>query len=525
MGNTIQAMDLLTTKVLWKAAEFEIQKTTDLKPGTKEDIEAGTDAYYKAVAAKYEEILETSQPQYGAMQKNAIQRSQSELVRSLTMFKTQPFQNMNLLINSITNYSDKAADAKANPDSAEAKAALGEARVKLARTVSGQVASAVMVAVMTALGKALMHKMGGYRDDKGDITPESVGAQLMRDSASSVMGMVAGGTELYNLVDGLIQGRSPYDIEAAGVSTVNEMYQNTYNLWQASTVLGDADMTAEEKWNKMQPKLWKFAGSLSQIFGWPTENVRGLIDGIAANTKDMIAGKPFSYQESGLSFLGAAQGRETSNSAVAGYIAQAMMDGNEAEATRLYNEQLRQGKKADALNTAIATWQKANIPEIREAAQAIDSGDLTEYNRLINELTKMGLSMTNAVKYVEAVRKKSQEGSREQATGSSNSGSALTYQEILDGMTKETATSESMSYTNGMMNSLLEDGNVDAAKQVRDDMIANALSIDTGGGKPLGALVLEKLGVNGNTAVYGVSFNVNKSDRRRYLIECAFRRT
>ena len=35
-----------------------------------------------------------------------------------------------------------------------------------------------------------------------------------------------------------------------------------------------------------------------------------------------------------------------------------------------------------------------------------------------------------------------------------------------------------------------------------DDMIANALSIDTGGGKPLGALVLEKLGVNDTAQSY-----------------------
>lgn len=467
LTNGIQGMDVATTKVIWKAAEYYVDEHNP-------NLSRGTDEYNRAVARIYEQALEGTQPEYGTMQRPGILRSQSQIVKSLTMYKTQSLQNFNILVDAATNLSDKAKAAKAN-NSEENQAALKAAKRQMATALSSQITSAVILGVMTAVGKALLHKLGGYRDDKGDLTAESVGGQILKDSASSVAGMVAGGSELFDLINGLIEGQSPFDIEAAGVSTINDLYQNTYAFLDAMKVIGDGDLTDAQKLSQMWPKVRKLGLSVTQLLGLPVGNFANLIDGIAANAADFATGKPGSFasgsplQIAGTPIIGSAQGRETSNKSVAGYIAQAMMDGDEAEAMRLYNEQLRQGKSVDALNSAIASWQKANIPEIKQAAEAIDNGDLSLYNQLINELTGKGLSMTNAVKYVEAERKKmtAEPKKEEEASG------ALTYQEILSGMTKETKTSEDNSYTNGMMNSLLEDGNVQAAMAVRDDMLAN----------------------------------------------------
>jgi pentatricopeptide repeat protein len=393
------------------------------------------------------------------------------------MYKTQSLQNFGILVDAAYNLSDKAKAVKAN-NSAENQAALKAAKTQMATAISSQITSAVILGVMTALGRALLHKMVGYRDDKGDLTAESVGGQILKDSVSSVAGMVVGGTEAFDLINGLIEGQSPFDIEAAGVSTINDLYQNLFGFGEAMKVIGDKELTNEQKMNQVWPKLRKMGLSVTQLLGLPVGNFLNLLDGIAANAADFATGKAGTFasksplQIAGTALIGSAQGRETSNKAVAGDIAKAMMDGNQAEAVRLYNEQLRQGKTADALNTAIATWQKENIPEIRQAAEAIEAGDITEYNRLINQLTEMGLSMTNAVKYVEAERKKGEKGNRQEAVGNSGP-SVMTYDEIVSGMTKATANSEQNAYTNGMMNSLLEDGNVEAAMAVRDDMLKN----------------------------------------------------
>ena len=93
------------------------------------------------------------------------------------------------------------------------------------------------------------------------------------------------------------------------------------------------------------------------------------------------------------------------------------------------------------------------------------------YNEKINALTHKGLSMANAVKYVEAARKKLNNVDLEtEPDRAETPAGMLTYEEIVASMRKDES---EQAYTNGMMNSLLEDGNLTAAIAIRDDMIAN----------------------------------------------------
>ena len=469
LTNGIQRTDISTTAVIWMACgEYVAENQPELKKGSLE--------FKQAQARVYEQTLESTQPEYGELQKAGVLRSNNQLVKQFTMYKTQSLQNLGILVDAVTNLSDKAKADKAN-STPETQAALREAKIGLARSTSALITGAVVLGVMQALGQALKHKLGGYRDDKGDLTAESVSNQIFKDSISSLAGMVVGGSEAFDFFNGLIEGKSPFDIEAASASMINDMYQNLWALGNSVSVIADSDKTPEQKLQALLPKFRKLGLSAAQMYGVPAGNILGLIDGIAANAADFATGKAGTFasqsplQIAGTALIGSAQGRETSNKAVAGYIAQAMMEGRQAEAVRLYNEQLRQGKTADALNSAIATWQKANIPEIREAAEAIDSGDLVGYNSKINQLVEMGLSMTNAVKYVEAVRKKNEKSGELRVESGANS--PMSYQDIVSGMTKTTATSEENSYTNGMMNSLLEDNNIEAAKAIRDDMLKN----------------------------------------------------
>lgn len=472
LGNGIQGADVLTTKVLWKAAEFWVEENTSLRPGSQESVKAGTDEFYKAVAEKYMETLEQTQPEYGQYQRPGVLRSKNAVVKSMTMFMTQRIQNFNILADSVMKLGDMKEALKADPKSAEAKQNYAKAKTDVAVAVSSQIMAAAMIAVLTALGKALTHKMGDYKDEKGDMTPEAVGRQLMKDGISSMAGIVVGGSELFDLISGLIEGKAPFDIEAGGVSTINDLYQNVFNLANAASVIGDDNTPWDQKLEKLKPKFWKFAGSIAELLGVPLNNVRNLVDGIAANTKDFIVGAPGSFQESGLAFLGSAQGRDVANKNVVPYIADAMARGDTAEVERLYNEQIRQGKTTDSINTALATYMKQNNPAIREAAEAIEAGDIGTYNDKINEITETGVSMADAVKWVEAERKKLTGPSEEETEQAQEAGRRMTYDEIVAGMTKESdAKTYGSGYTNGMMNSLLEDGHITEALAVREAML------------------------------------------------------
>ena len=463
--DTIRAMDEATTRVLIKACEFQVQKNNP-------ELEVGTDAYWKEVAKKYDPVIEETQPSSGVMQKNPLQRNKSTAVQAMIMFRTQLWKNLNRVIK-VTNDVGMAREMlKENPSSEEAKQNLKAKQRTMALTISGQVASAVMIAVLNMLGKMLLHKTDDYKDEKGDITMGAAGGRLAKDTISSMAGMVLGGSELFDFINGVTEGKAPYDIEAVGVSTINDLQQNLFGVINAGDTLADSSLSAGEKVEKLRPRVWKLAGTIGELFGVPVNNIRNLLDGLIANGKDLAAGKPLSFESTGWDFLGAARGRNTSNADVAGYIARAMASGDTAEAERLYNGQLAQGKTPQSLNTAIANWQKENIPQIKQAAQAIEDGDISLYNRLVREITEQGVSTANAVKYVESERKKLQEAAQKKEEENENrqtqTPQRMTYDQITAGMTKEAS---DLLYTNGMMNSLLEDGNVAQAVAVKNAML------------------------------------------------------
>ena len=102
--NWIQAMDVWTTRKLWLAAEYYVRENTKL--------ERGSDAYYKEVATIYNRIIEETQPNYTMMQRPQILRSESDLTRALNMFRTQPFQNFNILYDAFWNRTPRPASIR-----------------------------------------------------------------------------------------------------------------------------------------------------------------------------------------------------------------------------------------------------------------------------------------------------------------------------------------------------------------------------------------------------------------------------
>jgi hypothetical protein len=442
LGNGIQAVDLATVRKIWTACEYYVEEQ---QPG----LARGSDAYYEAVARAYETALEDTQPEYGVMQRPHILRSKNQLTRSMTMFKTQSLQNFNILFDATQELRAKAAAYKAD-QSAENQAALNQARTNFARAVSSQAVSAVVLAVMTALGKALLHKPEPYQDDKGEITAASAGYQLSKDAIGSMAGMVIGGSELFELIAGIAEGKQPFDIEAGNVSVLNDLYQSVYRLGNAATAIGDSSLTTEQKWQKVRKAGTTFLESVSSALGIPMKNVENIGTSAYKYAEDILSGRGLEGMTTG----------DVSLSTGARYMAQALQSGDQETYTRLYNRLISQGKSGSQINSAIKSWVKANDPRIREAADAIDQGDLNTYNSLINQMVGDGYGMAMVVSAIEAVRKA---GDGEEAAPAEETGAALTYEQIMAAQENESASA----YTYAQLNSLLEAGNTSGARKVQ----------------------------------------------------------
>ncbi len=216
-GGAINWMDDFTVRTLWTWAENKVRKDQpNLRPGTQEQIDAGTDAYYKAVATEFEEAVSRSQPMYDTMHRSQVMREGGGLARAFTMFKTVPQQEYNMLREAFGEMS-----AARESGDAETKRA---ASAKVGRAISGVVVGNLMIGVITFLNALLKNGAKAYRDDDGELTPESAmkqfGLQYFRDS----IGLSIGGDVVADVL-GAAFGARWYGVDAPGVEQVNEILE------------------------------------------------------------------------------------------------------------------------------------------------------------------------------------------------------------------------------------------------------------------------------------------------------------
>ena len=112
------------------------------------------------------------------------------------MFKTQPFQNANILIDAFGNMRAKERQYKANATQ-EKLDALKDARKAAARAVTSQALSAFIFSLMQFAWDAFRGKAGKYKDDDDEMDFWSVNKALALNMVTSLGGMVPfGGTIL-----------------------------------------------------------------------------------------------------------------------------------------------------------------------------------------------------------------------------------------------------------------------------------------------------------------------------------------
>ncbi len=455
----LNRMDAWTMRKIWTACEYAVDEN-----GSK-GYDAETDrgkAYYEKVAELFDKCVDETQPSSGVMQRTDIARNPSTLTKSLTMFMGQGLQNFGVLTDTFGEMRARAADFKANA-SAENQAAFKAAKTRFASAVTSQVSAAVVTALCGLVAKMLLSKMNPYRDDKEEITAQSVTEGIVDDVLSNLAGTVIGGQEVYNLISSSIQGETPYDIEASGLSTVNEIYQGTAKFLNAAGAALDGEKTVEERFEKVRSAGWTLGKSIAEWFGIPVANLENLVNGAINNTKDLVSGELLSFN---------ASMKDMSLSTGAEYMAAALNVGDMNEYTRLFNRLRKQGKTDTQIMTALKKEYRENDKRIIAAAEALNVGDLDTYETMAGEVTSLGFAPSTVRDMVStkaaALKKEAQaEDTEDTAAGEYQ---AYTTEEALTASIKNSDGTTGL-YTTSMLNGLLENGDTQAAQKVRRALI------------------------------------------------------
>ena len=244
--NWIQKMDSWTIRRLWVGAEYRVSKDTDLSPGSKAEIDAGTDPYYQEVARVFQRAVYDTQPNYSEMQRPAILRSESDLTKMLTMYKTVPLQYYNMMYEAVGRLRADKARYKQNA-SAENKANYEQSKSFAAKTFVGVLSANVVYVVMKALIKGTIGgKKKKYLDDEGDLDAGKIFGGLGKDLIETYAGSIIGGSDLLTSVEKLFDAATTGSYSRYGgteISALSAIEDTLGGLYNLAKEIHDQDLT------------------------------------------------------------------------------------------------------------------------------------------------------------------------------------------------------------------------------------------------------------------------------------------
>lgn len=217
-GGAITAMDGWAASVLWPWAENKVRRDfPDLEVGTQEQIDAGQSPFYKKVAEAFNEAVSRSQSVSDETHQGRLRKSRNPITRAFTMFKSDSAQGYNALRQKIgeAKYYERAGDAE---NTRKARKAVGAAFLSL---IGGYLWASV-VSFLIAMWK---NKGKYYRDDEDELTFGSVVREMVMDLSGSLVGVVAGGEELMDIIGNVLTGDTWYGIDTPGLEQLTDIIE------------------------------------------------------------------------------------------------------------------------------------------------------------------------------------------------------------------------------------------------------------------------------------------------------------
>ena len=286
----LENMDMKTRMALWEGSKYYVDHHLE-EFGLPADAH-GSDAWWGAVVSKMTEVNDRTQPNYTISQQSALQRDPSQLVKMLTMFRSQGFQNYGLVASAVEDvraqaayeeeYSRRAADTTLGEEERQqAKADLervqrdkAAAWTTLRRAASGQVVSAaIFVAAKMLVDDWLLHRYDREKDEDGQITPASVAGRAAGMIAENLMGNVYGLSEVWNTVANLFGGGEEEPVSLTGVDAISALSGDLLRLHNAVTE-DELDPT------KVRDRLIDLAGSVGNLTGVPVARLTRIVEGL-----------------------------------------------------------------------------------------------------------------------------------------------------------------------------------------------------------------------------------------------------
>lgn len=255
----IQWTDRLTIGKLWNACQLQVQKDNGLKVGTTENM--------KAAGVLLEEVVRLTQPNYTNTERSELMRSDSDLVRSFTMFTSVPLKQLSRLVEAVGEFNALRQMVKSGNASTEVNARYKVAKRKLGRTLAAITVANLMYVLVGQFFKWLYDK---DRKDK-DGNEISVATDMFNDFVSTNIGMLPVVKDIYNFFV------NDYEFTNFAYETIEAVLSSSKELFELATKAANGQITDKSEY--MRP-FRNALYSMGQITGIPTRNINNLISGL-----------------------------------------------------------------------------------------------------------------------------------------------------------------------------------------------------------------------------------------------------
>lgn len=376
--NWIQNTDTLTVQRLWLASEYYVQDEMKVKKGTE--------GYYEKVAEVYNRVIEDTQPNYTVMQRPDILRSTNQMTKALTMFSTQRLQNYGIVYDAIGEYRARLADMKKGTGTKEDVRAAGK---NLARAFSSQIVAAAVLAGMTFIAGAALHREKNWEDEAGNITTESFMKQFGKDFGATIAGSSIGGSELYEFLTAMTGQEKWWGFETSSVATINDFGEDVKTTYDALKNL----LTGDGSYQAVADAIKAMGVDASKFFGVPVENTKKIIDGAILWKADAKAG----------TFLKASDQHYPEYKKLWEY----EKAGKTKEYTALLKE-LQDELGETAVKKGLQQQQISELgyrEEVKEIIDAREKNDLKSYKESMEKLEDAGYTKETIMKFLNSKQK------------------------------------------------------------------------------------------------------------------------
>lgn len=255
----IQWTDRAAIGKIWNACQVQIERNDGHKIGTVENMQAA--------GVLLEEVIRLTQPNYTNTERSALMRSDSDIVRSFTMFTSVPLKQLSRLVESVGEYKTLRQMIKSGDTNADIQSRYKKAKKRLGKTLASITVANLMYTMVAQFFKWLYAK---DRKDK-DGNEISFVQDFFTDFASTTIGMFPVVKDIYNYF------ANDYEFSNFAYDSINSILSTTKDLFEVATkAAGGESLETSDYMKPLRNSLY----AIGQITGLPIRNINNTISGV-----------------------------------------------------------------------------------------------------------------------------------------------------------------------------------------------------------------------------------------------------